>query len=584
MSGNSQKILVSVLAIGMTVTGAGASQLPDAAIASGPAIHGGVISAPRASGALLVAQATPAAASPYTWSATKAADGYVALSGHVPSQEVRGSLTDGIPKVGTDSTTIASGEPDGFVDDAVAALTVLGDLDTGSVAFDGTNWSVTGVVDSAEKAKDAQAAFDASPLKALGATYEVTAPVAEAPAPAAAATTPAPAEATPPAAAATAAPDYAWSAEKAVDGTITFAGSVPTDILKGFLKNHVPGKAVDNTTVLAGAPKDFVGGALYGLNALMGLESGKLAFTGGKWTLSGAAKDEAAGKLAKGALSVIDTKDWAFDIAVAPAAAAAAPAAAPAPAEPAKPAAAAAPAAPAYVFSARKAAGGAVVLSGDVPTDGAKGYVGDIAGNVPTDGLAVVPDAPADFITNVLGGLDLLAKLGEGELKLEGGKWSLTGKAPTPEGRDAVVAALAKLPAAKDFVAADIAGPTPLEQCTAKLAEVRAKGGNAINFEGRTSKFVKGTDAALDAVAAALALCPEQRVDVEGNTDSDGAANANMALSVARAEAVIDALVKRGLKQDRLYAVGYGETLPLVPNTTKANKAKNRRIEFKIVN
>ena len=56
-----------------------------------------------------------------------------------------------------------------------------------------------------------------------------------------------------------------------------------------------------------------------------------------------------------------------------------------------------------------------------------------------------------------------------------------------------------------------------------------------------------------------------------------------MALSVARAEAVIDALIKRGIKADRLYAVGYGETLPLVPNTTKANKAKNRRIEFSVV-
>jgi outer membrane protein OmpA-like peptidoglycan-associated protein len=87
----------------------------------------------------------------------------------------------------------------------------------------------------------------------------------------------------------------------------------------------------------------------------------------------------------------------------------------------------------------------------------------------------------------------------------------------------------------------------------------------------------------LDSLAADLAICPETRVDVEGNTDSDGEANANMALSVARAEAVVDALTKRGVKPERLYAVGYGETLPLVPNTTKANKAKNRRIEFKIL-
>ena len=40
--------------------------------------------------------------------------------------------------------------------------------------------------------------------------------------------------------------------------------------------------------------------------------------------------------------------------------------------------------------------------------------------------------------------------------------------------------------------------------------------------------------------------------------------------------------VKRGVAPSRLYAIGYGETVPLVPNTTKANKAKNRRIEIKL--
>ncbi|MDR3471748.1 MAG: OmpA family protein [Devosia sp.] len=633
MSGNTLKILVSALMFGMPACGAAAARSPmvpagmgdpgTTFIPSPTGRAGWTVAADAVAPVLQVAQATPAPASPYTWTATKAADGAISLSGHVPTQEVRGSMTDGIAKLGSDNTTLASGEPDGFVDDAVAALSVLGDLDAGTVAFDGAAWSVTGVVDSADKAKTAEATFAASPLKTLGAGYNVSGPAggpaSGAPAPAAPATTPAAtapgtnapavpaataAPGAPTATPAPAAPEYAWSAEKAGDGTITFSGSVANDKLKGFLVTHVSGKAVDNSVVAAGAPTGFVGGALYGLNALMGLESGKLSLSQGKWSLSGVAKDEAAGEQAKGALGVIDTKDWAIDITAAPVAAAApaapvatAPAtAAPAASAPAvvvapTPAASAVatapattPAAPAYVFSASKAANGTIALSGDVPTEGARGYFGDIAGSASTDGLVVVPNPPTDFITNALGGLDALGRLGQGELKLEGGKWSLSGKAPTPEGRDAVVAGLGKLPAAKDFVAADIVGPTPLELCTTKLAEVTAKGNNAINFEGRGTKFVKGADAALDAVAAALALCPDQRVDVEGNTDSDGGANTNMALSVARAEAVVDALIKRGLKQERLYAVGYGETLPLVPNTTKANKAKNRRIAFKIIN
>jgi outer membrane protein OmpA-like peptidoglycan-associated protein len=69
-------------------------------------------------------------------------------------------------------------------------------------------------------------------------------------------------------------------------------------------------------------------------------------------------------------------------------------------------------------------------------------------------------------------------------------------------------------------------------------------------------------------------------VEVEGHTDSDGDDQANLALSVSRAEAVVDALIERGVSPDRLYAVGYGESLPIASNETKAGKQANRRIAF----
>ena len=629
MTGNTLKLLLSVATIsllaqaahGAFAASADAARISRGFLARSPA-------GARAETIIRVAQDVTALASPYTWTARKAADGTVSLEGHVPSLETRQSLVDGIAKLGTDTTVVARGEPDGFVADAVAALDVLAVLDSGQASFDGSAWSVSGTVDSADKLKAANAAFDASPLKPLDAAYHVEGPApsdtqaatSASPASAAPSTAPtasAPAS-TPAAAPAVAAPSpsYAWSAVKAADGTITFAGSVPNGKLQGFLANHVTGKAVDNSVVADGAPSSFVGGALYGLDALMLLQSGKLAFADGKWTLSGSAKDEATSKQAAAALSVIDTKQWTFDIAVAaaaavkpaaepaaPAAAAAAPAAqpatpaaaasvtttAPAATTPATPASTpapaeakpAAPAPPAYDFMANKAVGGTVTLSGDVPTEGARGYFGDFAGGALTGGLTVVPNPPKDFVANTLGGLDALGKLDVGQLKFSAGKWSLHGKTGSPETRDAVLASLAKLPAGKDFSPADIVGPSPVELCRSKLGAFVA-GGGRINFDGSTTRFVKGTDALLDQVAAALALCPDARVDVEGNTDSDGPADANMALSVARSEAVIGALVKRGIKLDRLYAVGYGETLPLVPNTTKANKAKNRRIEFKI--
>jgi OOP family OmpA-OmpF porin len=140
-----------------------------------------------------------------------------------------------------------------------------------------------------------------------------------------------------------------------------------------------------------------------------------------------------------------------------------------------------------------------------------------------------------------------------------------------------VLTHLAALPGGKDF-STDVAGPSPIEQCRNSLA---AFPHDAVAFDAATH-FAKGTDAAIDTLASDLGACPAARVDVEGYTSSDGEAAANMALSVARAEAVVDALVKRGVDAQRLYAIGYGETLPLVPNTTPANKAMNRRIEIKL--
>ena len=43
-------------------------------------------------------------------------------------------------------------------------------------------------------------------------------------------------------------------------------------------------------------------------------------------------------------------------------------------------------------------------------------------------------------------------------------------------------------------------------------------------------------------------------------------------------------LIDKGANPARLIAIGYGETAPLVDNDTAANRAKNRRIEFKVLN
>jgi len=70
---------------------------------------------------------------------------------------------------------------------------------------------------------------------------------------------------------------------------------------------------------------------------------------------------------------------------------------------------------------------------------------------------------------------------------------------------------------------------------------------------------------------------------IEGHTDSTGAADYNLQLSDGRATAVRAALIERGIAPSRMEAIGYGESRPLESNQSRDGRAKNRRVEFKIV-
>ena len=71
-------------------------------------------------------------------------------------------------------------------------------------------------------------------------------------------------------------------------------------------------------------------------------------------------------------------------------------------------------------------------------------------------------------------------------------------------------------------------------------------------------------------------------VEVQGHTDNTGKAEANQVLSEKRANAVRDYLIAQGVDFQRLTAVGYGSSKPIADNSTKAGRAKNRRVEFNI--
>ena len=104
-----------------------------------------------------------------------------------------------------------------------------------------------------------------------------------------------------------------------------------------------------------------------------------------------------------------------------------------------------------------------------------------------------------------------------------------------------------------------------------------------IEFEVAKGTLTPKGRETVNKLAEILNKYPHIRVEIAGHTDSDGNAEFNQRLSQARVDSVKKALVEQGIDAARLKAVGYGESRPLVPNTSAENKQKNRRVEINIL-
>lgn len=101
-----------------------------------------------------------------------------------------------------------------------------------------------------------------------------------------------------------------------------------------------------------------------------------------------------------------------------------------------------------------------------------------------------------------------------------------------------------------------------------------------VNFD--TDQATLRPDAApvIDEIAKLLQGDPALRLSIDGHTDSTGAAERNRTLSKARADAVRDALLARGIADARLATQGFGADKPLADNADATGRARNRRVEL----
>ena len=116
-----------------------------------------------------------------------------------------------------------------------------------------------------------------------------------------------------------------------------------------------------------------------------------------------------------------------------------------------------------------------------------------------------------------------------------------------------------------------------------ELVEGQVLSFSNIYFDVNSANIKAESFSILDTVAQTLIANEGIRVRIVGHTDSDGARSYNQGLSERRAQSVYDYLVRKGVPAARLSTAGYGEDRPAVPNTSAANKAQNRRIEFEIL-
>lgn len=154
-----------------------------------------------------------------------------------------------------------------------------------------------------------------------------------------------------------------------------------------------------------------------------------------------------------------------------------------------------------------------------------------------------------------------------------------------PAGTDAAQTDAAQDAAAVDDSAAeDGADPTAPIDTTVPAGSTlnQALALAPVSFASGSADLTPEGLAVVAIVAAYLVEQPNLAVEIGGHTDDDGAEDANLELSQQRADAVRAALVDAGIAAERLTAVGFGESQPIVDNTNADNKALNRRIVFTV--
>lgn len=245
-------------------------------------------------------------------------------------------------------------------------------------------------------------------------------------------------------------------------------------------------------------------------------------------------------------------------------------------------------------FTARLAAEGAVELRGRLADERMRDAVDAFArarfgADAVLTATRLEPGLPEGWPVRVLAGLDALAELAEGSLRMRPDLVELSGVTGNPEASDAIARLFSQRlgPGAEfrlvlrydrrlDPEAALLAPPA----CLAEIAAIQTAG--KLTFAPGSARLTAEAAATLDAIAEVLRGCAEFPLEIAGHTDSQGRAEMNLRLSQERADAVLAGLLSRRVSVAAMAAKGYGAGEPVADNRTEDGREANRRIEFRL--
>lgn len=170
-----------------------------------------------------------------------------------------------------------------------------------------------------------------------------------------------------------------------------------------------------------------------------------------------------------------------------------------------------------------------------------------------------------------------LKKVSQGSVSVHGNAVNIEGKVASDEDSKALLAQLTQTFNSHYSISPDLSvglsGQALLDKTLA---------GRTVEFKSGSTILTRAGENVLVQMAAAIKTLKQPFIQVIGNTDSVGNREANIQLSLNRARAVKEYLVKQGVSPASLSVSGMGPDSPVASNDTEEGRSRNRRIDFKL--